>query len=152
MIAPLVLAAVLTTGVAAPVPAAQPEPCKNVLVTALHDAGFRGENLKEAWAIAMRESGGRPDAISSTGDYGVFQFNRAAHGRQDWWDTDRLLTREYNIKVAYRMSKGGKWWGPWDMSGSGEHLGRYTPASVGQKFDYWYDRFPERCERLAGER
>lgn len=149
MIAPLVLAAAIAV---TPVPAKADtiaQPCKNPLVKALHLAGFKGKNLKEAWAIAMRESGGRPDAISATGDYGVFQFNKAAHGRQDWWHTKKLLTRDYNVKIAFRMSKGGKWWGPWDMSGSGEHLGRYTPSSVGHKFDYWYERFPKRCEALA---
>lgn len=139
MIAALILSATL---------AATPA-CTNVLANSIHDAGFRGENVKEAWAIAMRESGGRPDAISSTGDYGVFQFNRAAHHGQEWWDTKKLLTREYNIKVAYRVSKGGKWWGPWDMSGKGEHLGNYTPGYVGKKYDYWYERFPKKCETLA---
>lgn len=142
MILPLLLAASIVTSPAVP-------HCSNPLAQSIHEAGFRGENVKEAWAIAMRESGGRPDAISSTGDYGVFQFNRAAHHKQEWWDTDRLLTRDYNVKVAYRVSKGGKWWGPWDMSGKGEHLGNYTPASVGHKYDYWYDKFPAKCEGLA---
>lgn len=144
MIAPLLLAAALTV-----TPAPQAPTCTNVLANAIYDAGFRGENVKEAWAIAMRESGGRPDAISPTNDYGVFQFNRAAHSKQEWWDSERLLTRDYNIKVAYRMSKGGKWWGPWDMSGKGEHLGNYTPAYVGEKYDYWYARFPKKCEYLS---
>ena len=142
MILPLLLAA---TVVASPAAAH----CTNPLVQSIHAAGFRGENVKEAWAIAMRESGGRPNAISSTGDYGVFQFNRAAHHAAAWWDSKKLLTREYNVKIAYRMSKGGKWWGPWDMSGSGKWLGRYTPASVGAKYHYWYERFPAKCEALA---
>ena len=140
MIADLILTVALATTQTAA------KACHNTLAVALHDGGFRGENLKEAWAIAMRESGGRPDAISSTGDYGIFQFNRAAHSGQPWWNTKKLLTRDYNITVAYRMSKGGKWWGPWDLSGKGKHLGRYTPKSVGKKFDYWYDRFPTACQ------
>ena len=143
MIAALVLTAAMIVAPTAPSEAT----CKNTLVNAIYDAGFRGENIKEAWAIAMRESGGRPDAISVTGDYGIFQFNKAAHGGQKWWDTALLLTREYNINVAYVMSKGGRWWGPWDLSGDGRHLGNYTPASVGAKYRYWYERFPEKCER-----
>ena len=144
MILPLLLSAAIIAS-----PAAPAQTCDNPLAKSIYAAGFRGDNVKEAWAIAMRESGGRPDAISSTGDYGVFQFNRAAHHKQDWWDTNRLLTRDYNVKVAYRVSKGGKWWGPWDMSGKGEWLGRYTPAYVGAKYDYWHDRFPRKCEALA---
>lgn len=145
MIAPLLLAAAL---VVTPAQAQEPPRCKNTLATAIHDAGFRGENIREAWAIAMRESGGRPDAISSTGDYGVFQFNKAAHGGQPWWNTAKLLTRDYNIKIAYQMSKGGRWWGPWDLSGTGEWLGNYTPASVGEKYRHFYRQFPDRCKKL----
>lgn len=33
----------------------------------------------KARCIILRESGGNPDAISATGDYGLFQINRAAH-------------------------------------------------------------------------
>lgn len=129
-------------------PAEQPI-CNNTLATAIYDAGFRGKNVREAWAIGMRESGGRPDAVSATGDYGVFQFNKAAHGGQKWWDTALLLTRKYNIHVAFVMSKGGRWWGPWDLSGSGQHLGHYTPSSVGAKYQYWYNRFPDKCKGLT---
>lgn len=142
-------ALLLTAAIAISSPAQAEMTCKNTLVNAIYDAGFRGENIKEAWAIAMRESGGRPDAISVTGDYGIFQFNKAAHGEQKWWNTSLLLTRDYNIYVAYVMSKGGRWWGPWDLSGSGDHLGNYTPASVGEKYHYWYDKFPKKCEYLS---
>lgn len=117
--------------------------CKNWLVRELERAGFKGKNLREAWAIVMRESGGRADAISSTGDYGMFQFNRSAHHSQDWWNTQKLLTKSYNAKVAYRMSKGGKWWGPWDISGDGQtHLAQYTPHSAFAKYKQWYNKYP----------
>lgn len=146
MITPLLLAAAL---VVSPAPQVEHHRCNDPLAKSIYEQGFRGKNVKEAWAIAMRESGGRPNAVSSTGDYGVFQFNRAAHGRQSWWDTRKLLTRDYNVRVAYRMSVGGKWWGPWDLSGSGRWLGKYTPASVGAKYTYWYDKFPKKCEYLS---
>lgn len=120
--------------------------CDDVHARRLYKAGFRGKNHREAWAILMRESGGRPDAISATGDYGVFQFNRAAHSRQDWWDSDRLLTWEYNMQVAFVMSDGGRTWYPWDIDGRGDHLARYTSASVFGKFREWYDKYP--CEEV----
>ena len=46
----------------------------------LHAVGFRGQSLVEAWAVAKKESNGRPLAFNgdvSTGDnsYGIFQIN-----------------------------------------------------------------------------
>ena len=117
-------------------------PCKNWLVKALHKTGFRGKNLREAWAIVMRESGGREDAISATGDYGMFQFNKAAWGRQKWWNTDLMLTREYNAKVAFRISDGGRTWYPWDIDGKGRHKAGYTSKYVYNKFAMWYEKYP----------
>jgi hypothetical protein len=116
--------------------------CKNWLVKELHKTGFRGKNLREAWAIVMRESGGREDAISPTNDYGMFQFNRAAWSGQDWWDSKKLLTREYNAKVAYRISRGGKTWYPWDIDGQGRHKGAYTSSGTYNTYLKWYNKYP----------
>jgi hypothetical protein len=116
--------------------------CKNWLVRELRAVGFRGKNLREAWAIVMRESGGRANAISSTNDYGMFQFNRAAWSKQDWWDTEKLLTKRYNAQIAYKISRGGKTWYPWDIDGKGNHLGRYSPRGVYQKYVSWYNKYP----------
>lgn len=93
--------------------------CSNELANILESVGFRGKNHKEAWAIAMRESRGNADVISSTNDYGLFQFNRAAHNSQPWWDSKKLLTAEYNATVAFEMSRGGKTWYPWGLDGQG---------------------------------
>lgn len=120
--------------------------CKDKLAQRLHAAGFRGKNLRQAWAIAMRESGGNPRSISSTGDYGVFQFNRSAHNSQPWWDSQKLLTSKYNINVAYRVSKGGKTWYMWDIAGDGDHLGRYTSYGTYAVFKKWYQKYP--CDSI----
>ena len=120
-------------------------PCKNFLVRDMIDAGFKGNGLRIGWAIAMRESGGRANAISSTGDYGVFQFNRAAHSNQPWWNTQKLLTRDYNIMVAYEMSQGGKTWYPWDIDGQGRHKAAYTSTGTYNVFKSWYKKFPRNC-------
>lgn len=116
--------------------------CNDVLAKRLYAGGFRGENLREAWAIAMRESGGNPRSISSTGDYGIFQFNLAAHGKQDWWVTPKMLNPQYNIKVAYEMSNGGRTWYPWDIDGRGNHKGGYTSTSTYNKYKQWYNKYP----------
>ena len=93
--------------------------CKNNLARTLHSAGFRGENLHEAWAIAMRESNGIPTQVSNGSDFGLFQFNYPSHGRQSWWSSSRLLNGEYNASIAFKISRGGKDWSQWGMDGHG---------------------------------
>lgn len=121
--------------------------CKHFLAKALYKAGFRKNGLRIAWAIAMRESGGRANAISSTGDYGVFQFNRAAWGKQPWWNTTKMLERNYNIMIAYQISQEGKTFYPWDIDGKGRHKGAYTSSGVYNKYKSWYDKYPEYCKK-----
>lgn len=120
--------------------------CKNWLAKSLKQAGFKGNGLQIAWAIAMRESGGRADAISSTGDYGVFQFNRAAWGKQPWWDTAKMLDRDYNIMIAYNISQKGKTFYPWDIDGKGRHKGNYTSTGIYNKYKSWYVKYPTTCK------
>lgn len=120
----------------------KPKTCKNWLVRELKQAGFKGRGLRIAWAIAMRESGGRANAISSTGDYGVFQFNRAAHSDQPWWNSAKMLDRDYNIMIAYEISQEGKTFYPWDIDGKGRHKGNYTSNGVYNKYKSWYKKYP----------
>lgn len=97
------------------IPSKKQEPefkCKNKLANWIYDAGFRGHNIREAWAIAMRESNGIPSTISGE-DYGLFQFNYSSwSGKFDW---SRILDPQYNARSAYRLSMGGKAWIPWGM-------------------------------------
>ena len=120
----------------------KPKACKNWLITELKEAGFKGKGLRIAWAIAMRESGGRADAISSTGDYGVFQFNRAAHSDQPWWNTEKLLTRDYNIMVAYNISQGGKTFYAWDIDGRGNWKSTWSTSGSYNAYKKWYNKYP----------
>lgn len=101
--------------------------CKNKLANWIYDAGFRGHNIREAWSIAMRESNGIPTTISGS-DHGLFQFNYGAWGGQSWWDTASLLTPEYNAKIAFKMSNGGKSWIPWGMR---DHMDFDTASYAG---------------------
>ena len=91
---------------------------KNELVRTLYEAGFRGENLREAWSIAMRESNGKEQTVSSTGDYGLFQFNYPTWGNT--LDYGRILDGEYNAAQAFRISKGGRTWAHWGLTGDGQ--------------------------------
>lgn len=126
--------------------------CRNALVKTLKHAGFRGEDLREAWAIAMRESGGRPKAVSSTHDYGLFQFNRATFATQSWWHSKRLLRAKYSAKLAHRYSRGGHTWYLWGLDGKGRAepvLYRRAGWSTQQVRDWivkpyrkWYAKYP----------
>ena len=99
------------------------------LKAVLHEAGFRGVNLKEAWAVAMKESTGRPRSINdnpNTGDYShvLFQINiigslGPARLEQYKLDSNKdLFDPLVNAKIAFQMSNGGKNWSSWNGIGS----------------------------------
>ena len=86
--------------------------------------GFRDTELKKAWAIAMRESNGRPLAHNDnikTGDnsYGVFQINmlgKLGVDRRDLFNianNSKLFDPVMNAEIAYYMSNGGTDWSSW---------------------------------------
>ena len=86
--------------------------------------GFKGQDLVVAWAIAKKESNGRPLAFNGnqkTGDssYGVFQINmidRLGPDRRDKFDLDsnaELFNPVKNAEIAHYMSRGGKDWYSW---------------------------------------
>lgn len=110
----------------------QPFECRNKLARTLYKAGFRGHNIREAWAIAMRESNGQASQVSNGVDHGLFQFNYPAWGGESWWNTSLLLTADYNAKIAYRLSDGGRNWGPWGMRDHAE----WNFASYGSWSDW----------------
>jgi hypothetical protein len=106
------------------------------LVDVLKQAGFSGEGLKTAWAIAMRESGGNSGAFNGnagTGDksYGLFQINMlgslgpARLKELGLKSNDDLLDPLANAKAAFKMSKGGTDFGAWAV---GPHAYRHSAA------------------------
>lgn len=119
------------------------------LVDTLRSAGFRGEGLRKAWAIAMRESGGNPQAFNGntgTGDrsWGLFQINTLgplqARVQQFGLRSERdLLDPLTNAKVAYRMSKGGTDFGAWAI---GPNAYKGAPSNAVSKFEEWYAKYP----------
>ena len=86
--------------------------------------GFEGKKLKEAWAIAKKESNGRPIAFngnSRTGDssYGIFQINMigdlgpARREKFNLKSNSDLFNPVINSQIAYHMSSGGNDWSSW---------------------------------------
>ncbi len=91
----------------------------------LRFAGFTGDSLMMALAVAFRESTFRPYALNkSSSCYGLFQINmsgslgksrREKYGLKS--NTD-LFNPLVNAKIAYQMSSGGKNWSAWTTAES----------------------------------
>jgi hypothetical protein len=97
-----------------------PEDIKSLLII----SGFKGEALRVAFGVVMKESTGRPYAHnqnSNTGDnsYGLFQINMIGSlgpARREQFglaNNEDLFNPLTNAAVAYIISDGGNDWGPW---------------------------------------
>jgi len=86
--------------------------------------GFKGKDLVVAWAVAKKESNGRPLAFNGnhkTGDssYGMFQINMIDNlgpDRRTKFDLEsnaELFNPVKNAEIAYYMTKGGEDWSSW---------------------------------------
>lgn len=98
---------------------------KKELRSLLHAVGFRGDRLKQAWAVAMKESTGRPRSHNdnpATGDnsYGLFQINMidslgpARRKQFDLKSNKDLFDPIRNAEIAFFMSNKGKNWSSWN--------------------------------------
>ena len=106
----------------------------------LEAVGFEGKGLKMAWAVAKKESNGRPMAYNGnrkTGDssYGIFQINMLGNlgvDRKEKFDLRSnvvLFDPVINAEIAYYMTKGGSDWSSWKG---------LTPATK-----KWLNKFPK---------
>lgn len=86
--------------------------------------GFRGKHLVEAWAVAKKESNGRPLALNQshrTGDssFGLFQINMLGDLGPDRREKFNLTANAelfnpvLNADIAFYMSDGGSNWSSW---------------------------------------
>jgi len=101
--------------------------------------GFKGKDLVVAWAVAKKESNGRPLAFNGnhkTGDssYGMFQINMIdtlGPDRRTKFDLDsnaELFNPVKNAEIAYYMTKGGDDWSSW--------------KGITPKTRMWMNKFP----------
>lgn len=76
------------------------------------EAGGSRSHVIDAVSVALAESGGRPDAVSPSHDYGVWQINRIHFGNgiinSANWD-DPLV----NARAAVKISGAGANWAAW---------------------------------------
>lgn len=112
----------------------------------LTDAGFKGERHREAWAIAMRESGGNPNAYNGKdrdNSYGIFQINmkgdlEAERNRKfrqyvpGYQNKEDLYDPMINARAAAYMSQKGKNWSAWvgpQYGPAAKYYDEYAPSA-----------------------
>jgi hypothetical protein len=111
----------------------------------LKAVGFEGKALKTAWAVAMKESNGRPVAHngnSGTGDnsYGVFQINMIGslgEDRREKFNLDSnadLFDPVTNAEIAFHMTNGGKDWSSWKI---------YPNQTNSERYESYLKAFPK---------
>lgn len=122
------------------------------LVAAAYVAGFRGDALITACAIAVAESGSNPWArnykpnlgADARGLWQINMYGALGPARRKQFglrSNDDLYQPSINARVAYSISKGGRDWKPWSVYTSGaykkwlgefrEDVGRLYPGEPG---------------------
>jgi hypothetical protein len=120
------------------------------LISLLRSAGFKGESLRTAWAVVMKESTGNPNALNNnpkSGDlsFGLFQINMIGDlgpyrlEKYGLKSNSDLYDPTINARVAFQMSKGGTDWGPWNIGPNAyDRSGKPDRSS----FYKWSAKFP----------
>lgn len=93
-------------------------------------AGFRGEALVNAVAIALAESGGWTGAHNPKGEdsRGLWQINVAPNVRANKWGD--LSDPAVNARAAFEVSGGGKNFNPWTTYAGSTEAGRNSPHTT----------------------
>lgn len=99
------------------------------LISILKQAGFKGDRLRYAWAIVVKESTKRPMALNKSSNcYGLFQINMTGSMGPDRREKYGLKSNEdlynplINAQIAYQMSNGGKNWSAWSTENSAKAI------------------------------
>ena len=105
-----------------------------------HEAGFRGQDLTIAVAVALAESGGDPRAHNATppdNSYGLWQINMLgsmgpARRREFGLESNReLFDPAENARAANKISGDGRSWTPWTTYTSGAYKRHLDEARQG---------------------
>lgn len=94
----------------------------NTVVEAARNAGFSGDDLVTAVAVALAESSGRPRATNEntngSKDYGLWQINTVHQGAG--FNPNKAFDPEYNAKWAHRLFQESGW-KPWVAYNTGSY-------------------------------
>jgi hypothetical protein len=111
----------------------------------LSEVGFKGQALRIAWAVAKKESNGRPKAHNGdtrTGDnsYGLFQINMLGSlgtDRREKFELKsdlELFDPVKNAQIAYYMTNEGSNWSSWKI---------YPGKNNGSRYAEFFEEFPK---------
>ena len=157
MIAEAALAAILVAGGGATTPPADQQPrvkvCQDRLAQWIHQAGFKGVNVKVAWAVAMRESTGNPREASWP-DLGLMQLNAPSWQGSKYWPAN-IYDPVQNLTAARRMVRDMNWqpWGlrvskgkvTYDFSAYGGWSSWHHQNWIVAPFERYWRQFPKGC-------
>lgn len=111
-------------------------------------AGFSGQELTVAVAVALGESSGRTTVVNPIGCVGLWQINQPVHVQSHpTWSKEWLKNPANNARAAYTLSNGGRNWQPWEAYTNGDykkHLSaakRATGIGVGADFSVPFGPF-----------
>lgn len=136
-----------------PEPTPKAKICNDQVVKWIKKAGFRGKNVRVAWAIAQRESNGNPNE-SSWPDLGLMQLNAPSWQGSKYWPAD-VYDPVQNLRAVKRMVR-DMGWQPWGLRVSkgkvSYDFSSYGSWSDWQKqnwivipFQRYYSQFPKEC-------
>ncbi len=148
----LVLATAMTVTPTA-APAKAPKPCKDPIIKIIKDAGWKGRDVRIAYAVAWRESNHNPREATYP-DLGLFQLNAPSWSRTKYWPANPLNANQ-NARAAHRIWRNHSW-RPWALnaSGTGVDMRDYNWSSWQVTHWVWlpytrglgrYDQLPKAC-------
>lgn len=133
-------------------PAAKPK-CADPIVAVIRDAGWKGRQVRVAYAVSWRESNHTPGE-STYPDLGLFQINTVWQGTR-YWPSSPLNARS-NAKAAHRIWKSYSWT-PWGLNADGSGVDMRDYSWSAWQIEHWvwrpyvaglhlYDRLPKECK------
>lgn len=130
-------------------------PCGDRVVKWIWAAGFRGQEVRVAWAIAQRESNGNPNE-SSYPDLGLMQLNAPSWQGSKYWP-DNIYDPIQNLTAVKKMVR-DMGWQPWGLRVKNGKVS-YDFSSYGMwsswqhqnwiviPFERYYAQFPKKCAK-----
>lgn len=132
---------------------AKKDKCKDPVVKWIREAGFKGESVRVAWAIAQRESNGNPNE-STYPDLGIVQLNSPSWSGSKYWP-DNIYDPVQSFNAMRKMVRDMNWqpWGlrlhkgqvSYDFSSYGMWSSWHHQNWIVAPFERYYAQFPKKC-------
>lgn len=137
------------------VPAKAAKPCNDPIVKVIKDAGWKGRDVRIAYAVAWRESNHNPRE-STYPDLGLFQLNAPSWSRTRYWPANPLDAHQ-NARAAQSIWRDYSW-RPWGLNPTGTGVDARDYRWSQWQITNWiwrpyvtglqrFDRLPKACRR-----